>query len=118
MEEDEPSDVDFGRGRHSDDYDWPRERSPLYRRYQEGRKIEALLECIEFSGIDLLDSHSKQAFTERLARDRRAAERQERWRKSRAGALVWIVTAVGGAAISLSIPDIYGWLRKIMSATP
>lgn len=43
-------------------------RSQVYRRYDEQRKFAALLECIEFAGINLLDVESKRVFAERLAR--------------------------------------------------
>jgi len=98
--------------------DWPgveRRRAYLSREvghYNDPRKIEALLECIEFSGVDLLDTNDKIAFTERLARAKRADERRRKWRDGRARSIIWAASAVGTVLISLWLPEVVKWIRS------
>ena len=80
--------------------------------YNDPRKIEALLECIEFSGVDLLDKSDKIAFTERLARAKRADERRKRWNDHRVRSMLWIVSTVGTVLVSLWLPEAVKWARS------
>lgn len=80
--------------------------------YDDYRKIRALLECIEFSGVDLLDPDDKLAFTERFARAKRAEDRRKRWAGKRAATIAWAAALIGGAIFSSFWPDALSWLRS------
>jgi hypothetical protein len=75
-------------------------------------KIEALLDCIEFSGVDLMDADDKREYTERLARARRMEVKRKRWQEKRAAIVVWIISAFGTVIISLWLPEALKWIRS------
>jgi hypothetical protein len=75
-------------------------------------KTEALLDCIEFSGVDLLDPDDKRELTERFARARRVEIRRKRWQEKRAAVVVWIISAFGTVVVSLWLPEALKWIRS------
>lgn len=75
-------------------------------------KLEALLACIKFSGIDLLDADDQIAFTERLAEAKRVSERRIKRTENRPRLILGIMGAIGSAILTLSLPDILSWLKS------
>lgn len=75
------------------------------------RKLRALLECIEFSGVDLLDADDKISFTDRLARAKRAEDKRIKRAEDRPKTMLKIVGAVGGGLLTLWLPDVVTWLK-------
>lgn len=89
-------------------------RSVVYRRNNEYLKIEALLEVIEFSGVDLLNHNSKLAFQERLSRAKQKDERRKRWAQGRMVTIWAILGTFGGAIVTFETPRIATWLTGLL----
>lgn len=75
-------------------------------------RLRALLECIKFSGVDLLDADDQIAFTERLARAKRSDDRRKKWAGKRAATIAWAAALIGGALFSSAWPEAISWLKS------
>ncbi len=80
--------------------------------HYDATKMRALLECIEFSGVDLLDPHDKIAFTERLAEAKRNAERRKRRAESRPKIILGVIGAIASTLFTVNLPDIIAWVKS------
>ena len=77
----------------------------------DARKIRALLECIEFSGVDLLDPEDKVSFTERLAKAKRADDNRKKRAENRPKYVISVLGAAAGGVFTLNLPDIMAWVK-------
>lgn len=84
---------------------------PPARRDMEARKLRALLEVIEFSGVDLLDIDDKTEFTDRLAQAKRSYERRRRRAEGRPKVVLAIFGAIASAIFTLNLPDAMAWVK-------
>ena len=74
-------------------------------------RVEALLECIEFSGVDLLNISSKLDFQERLRLGRIAYERSMRRTESRPKLVLGIMGGIAAFIGTIVGADVWVWLK-------
>ncbi len=86
-------------------------RSQVFQRYQEHLEIDAIRRSIRAAGLDVTDPDDERKLTALFVSVRARVERRERWQKRRAGTVVWVGATVGGAGISLLLPDLLSWLK-------
>lgn len=84
------------------------------RRRGEDQEIASLIAALRAADFDLSDPKNRddeRKLTKMLTVLRERVEKREKWTKRRAGSLVWLLTAGGGAALSQIAPGIVAWLK-------